>query len=73
MVPCEERYVVCSLERTYQAAVVENSDAKGATLPPKAIPKKKKQPLRKRPQEVGNSGGAASVSAPVHGAPPSIT
>ena len=37
-----------------------------------AIPKKKKQPLRAGPQEVGTLGGAASGSAPVLGAPPTI-
>ena len=41
-VPCEERDEVCSLERAYQAAVLENSDDKGAIRPPEAISKKKK-------------------------------
>ena len=71
-VPCEERDAVCSLEHAFQAASVENPDSKGEN-PPEAIPKKKKkQSLNTRPQEVGISGGAASGSVPVQGAPPSI-
>ena len=67
-VPCEERDAVCSLERAFQAAAIENPDSKGEN-PPEAIPKKKKQLLRTGTQEVGTSGGAASGSAPVPGAP----
>ena len=71
-VPCEERDAVCSLERAFQAASIEDPDSKGE-YPPEAIPKKKKkQSLNTRPQEVGISGGAASGSVPVQGAPPSI-
>ena len=68
-VPCEERDAVCSLERAFQAAAIENPDSKGEN-PPEAIPKKKKQLLRTGPQEVDASGGAASGPAPVLGAPP---
>ena len=71
-VPYEERDVVCSLERAFQAAAIEDPDNQGTIYPPEAIPKKKKQPLNARPQDVGISGGAASGSAPVQGAPPSI-
>ena len=69
-VPCEERDAVCSLERAFEAASIEDPNSKGEN-PPEATPKMKK-PLRPRPQEVGLSGGAASGSAPVHGSPPSL-
>ena len=71
-VPCEERDAVCSLERAFQATAIKDPDRRGKS-PPEAIPKKKKQPLRTRHQEVGTSGGAASGPVPVLGAPPSIT
>ena len=70
-VPCEERDAVCSLERAFQAASIEDPDNKSEN-PPKVVPKKKKTSPSSRPQEVGISGGAASGSAPVQGAPPSI-
>ena len=38
----EEKDVVCSLERAYQAAAGENPDNDGAIYPPEAVPKKKK-------------------------------
>ena len=41
-VPCEERDVVCSLKRAYQAAAAEDPDNEGTLYPPEAIPKKKK-------------------------------
>ena len=71
-VACEEKDAVCSLECAYQAAAVEDPDNEGTIYPPEAVPKKKKQPLRTRPHEVGISGGAVSGSAPVPGVPPSI-
>ena len=70
-VPCEERDVVCSLERAFQAASIEEPDSRGED-PPEVVPKKNKTPLSSRPWEVGISGGAASGSAPVQGAPTSI-
>ena len=70
-VPCEERDAVCSLERAFQAAAIDDPDSKGEG-PPKAIPKKKKQLRRARPQEDGVAAGASSGSAPAPGAPPSI-
>ena len=70
-VPCEERDAVCSLERAFQAASVEDPDSKSEN-PPEAVPKKKKTSPSSRPREVGISGGTASGSAPVQGAPPSI-
>ena len=48
-VPCEERDAVCSLERAFQAAAIEDPDNDGAQYPPEAIPKKKKQLLRTGP------------------------
>ena len=36
-VPCEERDAVCSLERAFQAAAIDNPDSKGEG-PPEAIP-----------------------------------
>ena len=71
-VPCEEKDAVCSLERAYQAAAVEDPDNEGTIYPPEAIPKKKKQLLRQGPQEGGASGGATSSLAPTDGAPPSL-
>ena len=65
------RLSVCSLERAFQAASIEDHDSKGEN-PPEAVPKKKKTSPSSRPQEVGISGGVASGSAPVQGAPPSI-
>ena len=70
-VPCEEKDAVCSLERAFQAALVEDPDSKTGNLP-EAAPKKKKTSPSSRPQEVGVSGGAALEFAPVQGALPSI-
>ena len=39
-VPCEERDGVCSLERSFQAAAIEDPGNDGAQCPPEAIPKK---------------------------------
>ena len=47
--PCQERDVVCSLERAFQAAAIEDPDNEGNTYPPEAIHKKKKQLLHLRP------------------------
>ena len=66
-VPCEERDVVCSLERAFQAAAIEDPDNEGTLYPPEAIPKKK-QLLHTGPQE----SGAASGPTPAPGAPPSL-
>ena len=71
-VPYEEKDAVCSLERAFQAASVEDPDSKSGNLP-EAAPKKKKTPPSSRPQKLGVSGGNASGSAPVQGAPPSIS
>ena len=70
-VPCEERDAVCSLERAFQAASIEDPDRKSGSLP-EAVPKKKKTSPGLSPQEAGTSSGTASGSAPIQGAPPSI-
>ena len=41
-VACEERDVVCSLERAFQAASIEDPDSNTAQYPPEVVPKKKK-------------------------------
>ena len=69
-VPCEERDAVCSLERAFQAAAIDDPDSRNEG-PPEAIPKKK-QLRRAGPQEDGDVAGASSGSASVPGAPPSI-
>jgi hypothetical protein len=71
-VACEEKDAVCSLERAYQAAVVENPDDEGAVYPPEAVPKKKKKLPRQGPQESGVSSGTTSGPAPTDGVPPSL-
>ena len=40
-VPCEEKDAVCSLERAFQAASLEDPD-RGSRRPPETAPKKKK-------------------------------
>ena len=70
MVPCEERDAVCSLERAFHAAAIDdpNSRSKG---PLETVPRKK-QPRYAGPQEDGAAAGASSGSTPAPGAPPSI-
>ena len=70
-VPCEERDVVCSLERAFQAAAIDDPDSKGEG-PPEVIPKKKNQLLRTEPQGNGATSRGSSGSAPALGAPPSL-
>ena len=41
-VPCEERDAVCSLERAFQAASIEDPDNNATQYPPEVVPKKKK-------------------------------
>ena len=69
MVPCEERDAVCSLERAFQAAAIDNPDY-GSEGPPGTIPKKK-LPCRAGLQEDGVASGASLGLAPAPGAPPS--
>ena len=70
--PCEERDAVCSLERAFQAAAIEDPDKEGTLYPPEAIPKKRKQLLHPGPQESGVSSGTTSGSALLAGClPPS--
>ena len=42
MVTCQRKDAVCSLERAYQAAAIENPGDGGGVLPPKVAPKTKK-------------------------------
>ena len=65
-VPCEEKDVVCSLERAFQAASLEDPD-RGSRRLPETAPKKKKTSSGPAPQEAGPSG-----PAPAQGEPPSI-
>ena len=65
-VPCEERDAVCSLERAFQAASLEDPD-RGSGRLPETAPKKKKTLPGPTPQEAGPSG-----SAPAHGVPPYV-
>ena len=69
-VPCEERDGVCSPERAFQAAAIEDSDHRSGR-PPEATLKKKKTSPGPSHKEAGTSGGIASGFAPDQGAPPS--
>ena len=59
--PFEEKDAVCSLERAFQAATIEDPDSKSEN-PPEVVLKKKKTSPGSRPLEVGNSGGTARSS-----------
>ena len=63
---------MCSLERAFQPAAIDDPESKGEG-PPEVIPKKKKQLSRAEPQEGGVTAGTSSGSAPAPGAPPSVT
>ena len=65
----EERDAVCSLERAFQAAAIEDLDRRNGTLPEATLKKKKVSP-GPRHKEVGASGGVVLGSAPNQGAPP---
>ena len=69
-VPCEERDAVCSLERAFQAAAIEDPDRR-SERPPEATLKKKKTSPGPSHKEAGTSRGIASGFAPDQGAPPS--
>ena len=62
---------MCSLERAFQAAAIEDPDHRSGRLP-EAVPKKKKASPGPNPQEAGIFGGTAPGSAPVQGAPLTI-
>ena len=70
-VPCEERDVVCSLERAFQAVAIDDPDSRSEG-PLEAIPKKK-QLRRAGPQEDGVTAGPSSGSASIPRVPPSST
>ena len=40
-VACQEKDAVCSLERAFQAAAVENLEDEDGTLPPKVTPRQR--------------------------------
>ena len=63
--PCEEKDAVCSLERAFQAASLEDP-GRGSRRLPEAGPKKKTS-FGLAPEEVGPSG-----PVPAQGEPPSI-
>ena len=65
-VHCEEKDAVCSLERAFQAASLEDPDH-GSRRLPEAAPKKKKTSSGLTTQEAGPSG-----PTPTQGEPPSI-
>ena len=69
-VPCEERDAVCSLERPFPAAAIEDPDRRSGR-PPEATLKQKKTSPGQSHKEAGTSGGIASGFAPDQGAPPS--
>ena len=56
-VPREERDAVCSLERAFQAASIEDPDHRNGR-PPEAAPKKKKTSPGPTPRDAGPSGSA---------------
>ena len=70
-VPCEERDAVCSLERAFQAAAIEELDHRNGRLPEATLKKKKVSPDPSR-KEAGAFGGVVSGSALNQGAPPSL-
>ena len=67
-VACEEKDAVCSLERVYHAAVVEEPDDEGVVYPPESVRKNKKLLLRQGPQEGEVPDSCASGPAPTDGA-----
>ena len=64
--PYEEKDAVCSLERAFQAASLEDPD-RGSRRLPEAAPKKKMTSTGPAPQEAAPSG-----PAPAQGEPPAI-
>ena len=40
-VACQEKDAVCSLERAFQAAAVENPEDEGGVLPPEVTPRQR--------------------------------
>ena len=70
IIPCEERDAVCSLERAFQAAAIEDPD-RGSGRPAEATLKKNKTSPGPSHKEAGTSGGIASGFARDQGVPPS--
>ena len=71
-VACQETDAVCSLERTFQAAAVENPEDEGGTLPPEVAPKMKKLQLGQGSHEGASPKDAALSLASPDAAPSPI-
>ena len=71
-VACQEKDAVCSLERAFQAAAVENPEDEDGTLPPEVVPKAKKLRLGQGSREEASLKDAALSPAPLDAAPSPI-
>ena len=71
-VGCQEKDVVCTLERAFQAAVVENREDEDGALPPEVAPKTKKLQLGQRSREEASLEDAALSLASPDAAPSPI-
>ena len=64
-VACQEKDAVCSLERAFQAAVVENPEDEDGALPPEVAPKTKKLQLSQGSREEASPEDAVlSLASP---------
>ena len=70
--PYEEKDAVCSLERAFQAATVENPEDEGGALPPEVAPKTKKLQLGQGSREEASPEDAALSLASQDAAPSPI-
>ena len=70
--PCEEKDAVCSLERAFQAATVENPEDEDGALPPEVSPKKKKLQLRQGSHDEASLEDVASNLASPNAKPSPI-
>ena len=71
-VACQEKDAVCSLERAFQAAAVENLEDKGGALPPEVALKTKKLQLGQGSREGASLEDAALSLASPDAAPSPI-
>ena len=71
-VACEEKDIVCALERAYQAAAAEDPNNEGVIHPPEVASKTKKQLLHQGLQESSVTSGNTSGPAPAYGTSPSL-
>ena len=72
MVVCQDKDEVCSLERAFQAAAVENPEDKDGALPPEVAPKTKKLQLNQGSREEASLDDAALSLASPHVSPSPI-